>query len=291
MKNDLVLIYPPLNNYYLDDLNKTDANNKKYIEINLYNKTDKKISYNINCSQENVFLIENPTSQINPYENKTIKIILNNNENIKFKKFEFIFLFHEYNPNSNNKENKVTQKNFINIYMIEKKEDKNIEKNNSNRYFKFKEELNKINTNIKSLIQKEKNFDKNKKIKLREILFLIIIIFFLGIISGIKLSKTWKKFFGKKISGKNNIIEITNENEEEFEEVKFMTLDENEELLNINEQNIEKMNVLQNFNFREEIKKSREIKELETIKNNNSIFSGFICFNLIYIIFFFFFWF
>ena len=36
MKNDLVLIYPPLNNYYLDDLNKTDSNNKKYIEINLY---------------------------------------------------------------------------------------------------------------------------------------------------------------------------------------------------------------------------------------------------------------
>ena len=58
MKNDLVLIYPPLNNYYLDDLNKTDSNNKKYIELNLYNKTDKKISYNINCSQENSFLIE-----------------------------------------------------------------------------------------------------------------------------------------------------------------------------------------------------------------------------------------
>lgn len=30
MKNDLVLIYPPLNNYYLDDLNKTDSNNKIY---------------------------------------------------------------------------------------------------------------------------------------------------------------------------------------------------------------------------------------------------------------------
>ena len=174
--------------------------------------------------------------------------------------------------------------------MIEKKEDKNIEKNYSNRYFKFKEELNKINANIKSLISKEKNFDKIKKIKLREILVLIIIIFFIGIISGIKLSKIWKKLFSKKISGKNNnIIDITNENEEEFEEVKFMTLDENEELLNINEQNIEKMNVLQNFNFRDEIKKSREIKELETIKNNNSSFSGFICFNLIYIIFFFFF--
>ena len=288
MKNDLVLIYPPLNNYYLDDLNKTDANNKKYIEINLYNKTDKKISYNINCSQENSFLIENPTSQINPYEDKTIKIILDNNENIKFKKFEFIFLFHEFNQN--NKDNKVSQKNFINIYMIEKKEDKNIEKNYSNRYFKFKEELNKINANIKSLISKEKNFDKIKKIKLREILVLIIIIFFIGIISGIKLSKIWKKLFSKKISGKNNnIIDITNENEEEFEEVKFMTLDENEELLNINEQNIEKMNVLQNFNFRDEIKKSREIKALENIKNNNSSFSGFICFNLIYIIFFFFF--
>ena len=287
MKNDLVLIYPPLNNYYLDDLNKTDSDNKKYIEINLYNKTDKKISYNINCSQENIFLIENPASQINPYENGKIKIILNSNENIKFKKFEFIFLFHEFN--ANNKENKVSQKNFINIYMIEKKEDKNIEKNYSNRYFKFKEELNRINTNIKSLINKEKNFDKNKKIKLREILFLIIIIFFLGIISGIKLSKTWKKLFSKNVNDKNNIIDIINENEEEFEEVKFMTLDENEELLNINEQNIEKMNALQNFNFRDEIKKSREIKELEKIKNNNSSFSGFICFNLIYIIFFFFF--
>ena len=285
MKNDLVLIYPPLNNYYLDDLNKTDSNNKKYIEVNLYNKTDKKISYNINCSQANVFLIENPTSQINPYEDKTIKIILINNENIKFKKFEFIFLFHEFNPN--NKDNKVSQKNFINIYMIDKKEDKNIEKNYSNRYFKFKGELNKINANIKSLISKEKNFDKNKKIKLREIMFLLIIIFFIGIISGIKLSKTWKKFFCKKINNKNNIIDIINENE--FEEIKFMTLDENEELLNINEQNIEKMKALQNFNFLDEIKKSREIKELEKIKNNNSSFSNFICFNLIYIIFFFFF--
>ena len=46
------------------DLNKTDSNNKKYIEINLYNKTDKKISYNINCSQANVFLIENPTTKM-----------------------------------------------------------------------------------------------------------------------------------------------------------------------------------------------------------------------------------
>ena len=132
MKNDLVLIYLPLNNYYLDDLNKTDSNNKKYIEINLYNKTDKKISYNINCSQANVFLIENPISQINPYEDKTIKIILNNNENIKFKKFEFIFLFHEFNLN--NKDNKVSQKNFINIYMIDKKEDKNI--NNYNIFYR-----------------------------------------------------------------------------------------------------------------------------------------------------------
>ena len=289
MKNDLVLIYPPLNNYYLDDLNKTDFNNKKYIEVNLYNKTDKKVSYNINCSQANVFLIDNPTSQMNPYENKTIKIILNNNENIKFKKFEFIFLFQDFNPN--NKENKIEQKNFINIYMIDKKEDKNIKKNYSNRYFKFKEELNQINANIKSLIKKEKNFDKNKKIKFREILILIIIIFFLGIISGIKFSKTWKKLFGKKINNKNNNTEIVNENEEEFEEVKFMTLDENEELLNINEQNIEKMNILQNFNFRDEIKKSREIKELEKIKNNNSSFSDFICFNLIYIIFFFLFYF
>ena len=119
-------------------------------------------------------MIENPTSQINPYENKEIKIILKNNENIKFKKFEFIFLFHEFNSNPNNKDNKMNQKNFINIYMIDKKEDKNIEKNYSNRYFKFKEELNRINTNIKSLIKKEKNFVKNKKIKLREIFILMI---------------------------------------------------------------------------------------------------------------------
>ena len=46
------------------DLNKIDSNNRKYIEINLYNKTDKKISYNINCSQANAFLIENPTSKM-----------------------------------------------------------------------------------------------------------------------------------------------------------------------------------------------------------------------------------
>ena len=288
MKNDLALIYPPLNNYYLDDLNKTNVNNKKYIEINLYNKTDKKISYNINCSQANVFLIENQASQINPYQNQLIKIILNNNENIKFKKFEFIFLFHEFN--SDYKNNKLTQKNFINIYLIEKKEDKNIEKNYNNRYFKFKEELNKINENIKNIIKNEKNFDKKRKINLREIFVLIIIIFFLGIIFGIKLSKIWKKLFGKNIINVNNNIEIINENEEEFEEVEFMTLDENEELININRQNMEKMNILQNFNFKDEIKKSREIKEFEKIKNNSS-FSNFIRFNLFYIIFFLIFYF
>ena len=121
-------------------------------------------------------MIENQASQINPYQNQLIKIILNNNENIKFKKFEFIFLFHEFN--SDYKNNKLTQKNFINIYLIEKKEDKNIEKNYNNRYFKFKEELNKINENIKNIIKNEKNFDKKRKINLREIFVLIIIIFF-----------------------------------------------------------------------------------------------------------------
>ena len=172
--------------------------------------------------------------------------------------------------------------------MIHKKEDKNIEKNYNNRYLKFREELNQINENIKSLIKNEKNFDKMRKIKLKEILVLIIIIFFLGIIFGINLSKTWKKLFGKKINNININNETPNEKEEEFEEVKFMTLDESEELLNINEQNKEKLNILlQNFNFEDEIQKSREIKELEKGKNN-TIFSDFIRFNLIYIIFFFF---
>jgi hypothetical protein len=69
-----------------------------------------------------------------------------------------------------------------------------------------------------------------------------------------------------------------------------MTLDENEELININRQNMEKMNILQNFNFKDEIKKSREIKEFEKIKNNSS-FSNFIRFNLFYIIFFLIFYF
>ena len=75
------------------DLNKTDSNNKKYIEINLYNKTDKKISYNINCSQANAFPPQNPTPQINHYKIKTIKIILSNNKISNLKNLNLYFYF------------------------------------------------------------------------------------------------------------------------------------------------------------------------------------------------------
>jgi hypothetical protein len=86
---------------------------------------------------------------------------------------------------------------------------------------------------------------------------------------------------------KNKIIEIE-ENKEDFEEINFMTKEETEKLIDINEQNIKKYIELKNFNFFEEIKNIKEIREKEKLKNNktNNI-SNFIIFKFIYLLIFF----
>ena len=285
MNEEIVLIYPPDKNIYIDHFNKANnINNKNTIEIDLYNKTDKKVYYKINYEITKNFFIENNSSVIDQYENQNLKIILNNNNNPSKLKLEL--LFYELNNDIN-----IKQKNIINII---NKIQENKENNNYNIYSNFKKELNKINEKIKMLIIKEKNYNKKRKIKFREILALIFTIIFLGFIFGIKLSNSWKKLFNNNINNNNKSmndkiidIEVSDlENDEEFEEIQFMTMEERLELKNINEQNIEKLNNLKNFDFRNEIIKSRKLKENEIIKNKSN-FSKLIVFKIIYYIIFF----
>ena len=280
MNENIILIYPPQNNYFS---NKTKNNDKNNIEIDLYNKSNKKIIYNINQDEKNIFQIENNSSIINPKENQTIKIYLNKDIEYQIKKYELKLSFFE---NNNNKI--PIQTNIVNLYLNEDTKLK-FDVNEFNKYSKFKTDLKQINNDLKLLINKEKNRNIKKEIKFKEILFLIFIIILCGIFFGNKLLKIYIKLTNI-FTNKNKITKIE-ENQEEFEEVNFMTKEESEKLIDINEQNKQKYIMLRNFNFLDEIKKNKEIKEKERIKKiknklNNS--SNFICFNIIYLLFFFF---
>ena len=225
MNEEIVLIYPPDKNIYIDHFNKANnINNKNTIEIDLYNKADKKVYYKINYETTKNYFIENNSSVIDQYENQNLKIILNNNNNPSKLKLEL--LFYELNNDIN-----IKQKNIINII---NKIQENKENNNYNIYSNFKNELNKINEKIKMLIIKEKNYNKKRKIKFREILALIITIIFLGFIFGIKLSNSWKKLFNNNINNNNKSmndkiidIEVSDlENDEKFEDIQFMIMEE-----------------------------------------------------------------
>ena len=280
MNENIILIYPPQNNYFS---NKTKNNDKNNIEIDLYNKSNKKIIYNINQDEKNIFQIENNSSIINPKENQTIKIYLNKDIEYQIKKYELKLSFFE---NNNNKI--PIQTNIVNLYLNEDTKLK-FDVNEFNKYSKFKTDLKQINNDLKLLINKEKNRNIKKEIKIKEILFLIFIIILCGIFFGNKLLKIYIKLTNI-FTNKNKITKIE-EKQEEFEEVNFMTKEESEKLIDINEQNKQKYIMLRNFNFLDEIKKNKEIKEKERIKKiknklNNS--SNFICFNIIYLLFFFF---
>ena len=280
MNENIILIYPPQNNYFS---NKTKNNDKNNIEIDLYNKSNKKIIYNINQDEKNIFQIENNSSIINPKENQTIKIYLNKDIEYQIKKYELKLSFFE---NNNNKI--PIQTNIVNLYLNEDTKLK-FDVNEFNKYSKFKTDLKQINNDLKLLINKEKNRNIKKEIKFKEILFLIFIIILCGIFFGNKLLKIYIKLTNI-FTNKNKITKIE-EKQEEFEEVNFMTKEESEKLIDINEQNKQKYIMLRNFNFLDEIKKNKEIKEKERIKKiknklNNS--SNFICFNIIYLLFFFF---
>lgn len=270
MNGDIVLIYPPEKNLYLD--------NKKCLEISLYNKTDKKIFYIINYNKNNNFIIENNTAIIHPYQNQTLKIYLKNNKNIQYLN-QLVFFFYEFNNDNNMK-----QKSIINIYSNDKIEEKN-EKEKFNIYSNFKRDLKKINEKIKDLINREKEYNKVRKIKFNEILFLIILISILGIIIGINLAKIRKKIFNKNIANENINIENSGK-DAEYEEIEFMTKEENLELQKINEQNKEKINTLFNniqFDILDKVKENREIIENKKREKINS-FEKYIKFKFFYII-------
>ena len=271
MNENIILIYPPKNIYFSD---KTKNNNsKKYKEIDLYNKSNKKILYNINQDEKNIIQIENHSSVINPKENQTIKIVLNNNSETQIKKYELQLFFFE----SNN--NKIPiQTNILNLYLNEDTKPK-FDVDEFNKYSKFKTDLKQINNDLKLLINKEKNRNIKREIKFKEILFLLFIIIICGIFFGNKLLKLYN-IISHKLSKKNKIIKVEEE-QEEFEEINFMTKEETEKLIDINEQNKQKYIVLRNFNFFEEIKKNKEMKEKEKIKDKLNNSSNFICFNII----------
>ena len=277
MNENIILIYPPKNIYFF---NKTKNNHKKNTEIYLYNKTNKKILYKANLDEKNIFEIENHSSIINPKENQIIKIFFKNDSEFQIKKYELKLLFFESNRN------KIPiQKNILHLYLDENIKPK-FDVDEFYKYSKFQSDLIKINNDLKILIDKEKNRNIKREIKFREILFLILIIMITGIFFGIKLSKVYNKL-SNKYSKKNKIIDIE-ENQEDFEEISFMTKEETEKLIEINEQNIKKYIELKNFNFFEEIKNIKEIREKEKLKNNktNNI-SNFIIFKFIYLLIFF----
>ena len=181
---------------------------------------------------------------------------MKNNKNIQHLN-QLVFFFYEFNNDNNMK-----QKSVINICSNNKIEEKN-EKDKYNIYSNFKRDLKKINEIIKDLINKEKEYNKVRKIKFNEILVLIILISILGIIIGINLSKIRKKIFNKNID--KEIINIENSGiDAEYEEIEFMTKEENLELQKINEQNKEKINTLFNniqFDILDKVKENREIIE------------------------------
>ena len=274
MTEEMVLIYPS-KNIFIDISN----NINKYISINLYNKKDIKISYTINSIEENnIFQIENENREsiLNPFANKEIKILVNNNINnnntMNNNKYELNFIFKEFNND------KISQKIIINIYS------KGKIKEGINQYLKFKEELNNINNKIKDIIVKEEaNFEnKKKKIKLREIICILIIIIIFGILFGIKLSKIYKNIFKKKINAKT----VKTKEDEENDVVKFMTNEEKENLNKLNLENHEKYERLFNFNFLEEVKKKKNINNNATNDKNFSFLINIKIYLFIILIFF-----
>ena len=286
MSEEIILFYPP--EPIVIDFENTY---KKELEINLYNKTNKTVLYKIICNNQNIFKIKNPISIIKPLASTSIIITIafEVKNNININKYEIIFYFYELNDNDdkssvdlntilNNKIGKESQKSSINIYFSKSKETIN---KDINKYIKFKNDLKEINNKINNTINsKNLAFNKNKNFFI-VVAFLLLLIICLGFFFGFKLSRKYNKLFIKNIN-KNRIS--NNKKEEDYVEVKFMSVKEADEINEVSDENMKKFKELNNFNILNEVKKNRILKEnLEKIKKEKN-FGAIIKENIIIIL-------
>ena len=274
MSEEIILFYPP--EPIVIDFENT---NKKELEINLYNKTNNKVLYKIICNNQNIFKIKNPISIIKPLASTSIiiSIAFEIKKNININKFEIIFNFYELNNSDdkncvdlntilNNKIGKENQKSSKNIYFSKNKE--TIINKDINKYTKFKNDLKEINNKINNIINsKNLAFNKNKNVFF-VVAFLLLLIICLGFFFGFKLSRKYNKLFKKNIN-KNSIS--NNKKEEDYVEIKFMSVKEADEINEVSDENMKKFKELNNFNILNEVKKNRILKEnLEKIKKEKN---------------------
>ena len=274
MSEEIILFYPP--EPIVIDFENT---NKKELEINLYNKTNNKVLYKIICNNQNIFKIKNPISIIKPLASTSIiiSIAFEIKKNININKFEIIFNFYELNNSDdkncvdlntilNNKIGKENQKSSKNIYFSKNKE--TIINKDINKYTKFKNDLKEINNKINNIINsKNLAFNKNKNVFF-VVAFLLLLIICLGFFFGFKLSRKYNKLFKKNIN-KNSIS--NNRKEEDYVEIKFMSVKEADEINEVSDENMKKFKELNNFNILNEVKKNRILKEnLEKIKKEKN---------------------
>ena len=279
MAEEIIIFYPPgpIN----IDIEK--AKTMKEIEIILYNKTKHKVLYKINSYDNNIFKINNLLSVIKPLSCTNIKIFLNYKTQINLtnNKYEFKFDFYILNDHFSNppdlntlfnkKKGNENQKSIINIFFLNNKlnivnkEQKFIQ--DIKKYSKFKNDLIEINNKLKNIIitsntkNKNKNFFNINKNKFKAFIILLLFIIISGFIFGILLSRQYKKLFKKE---KNIKINTNKKEEEEFIEVKFMTVKEADEIKQVNDENIIKFKELNNFNILKEVKRNRELKKFNS---------------------------
>ena len=300
MAEEIIIFYPPgpIN----IDIEKIKT--MKEIELILYNKTNQKILYKINSYDNNIFKINNLLSVIRPLSCSNIKILLNYKtpNNLTNSKYEIKFDFYIVNDYFSNyseltsifkeqKGNKI-QENNINIFLSNNKLNKSNKEQIFNQdiknYSKFKNDLIEINNKLKNIIDSNPNKNKNnsitKKNKFKDTIILFICVIISGFIFGIVLSRQYKKIIKKD---KNIKINSNKKEEEEFIEIKFMSMKEADEMKQVNDENLIKFKELNNFNILNEAKRNREIINLKNRKKNEKKNNGKIIkenFILIYIL-------
>ena len=278
MSEEIILIYP------LESIIVDYENTKgKEITINLYNKTNNNVLYKIICNNQNIFKIKNPLSIVKPLSsvNIIISIVYNAYNNQNLNKYELLFNFYILDNNNNysnsnsfdlnkllrEKIGKENQKNHINIYLSKNKEQ--INKKDLNKFTKFKTDLTEINNKIKNIINsKSQILNRKKNIFIVTIVLLLLIIFF-GFIFGLMLSRQYNKLFKR---GRNKNINKNSNKEDDYVEVKFMSVKEADEMNEVLDENMKKFKELNNFNILNEVKKNRQIKEqIENIHKEENI--------------------
>ena len=277
MSEEIILIYP------LESIIVDYENTKgKEITINLYNKTNNNVLYKIICNNQNIFKIKNPLSIVKPLSsvNIIISIVYNAYNNQNLNKYELLFNFYILDNNNYSNSNsfdlnkllrekigKENQKNHINIYLSKNKEQ--INKKDLNKFTKFKTDLTEINNKIKNIINsKSQILNRKKNIFIITIVILLLIIFF-GFIFGLMLSRQYNKLFKR---GRNKNINKNSNKEDDYVEVKFMSVKEADEMNEVLDENMKKFKELNNFNILNEVKKNRQIKEqIENIHKEENI--------------------